>query len=632
MTLIAARALVKSYGARTLLGGVDVVIREGERVGLVGLNGSGKTTLCRVLGGIEPPDGGEIMRARGASIATLEQQPSFAPGLTARQAVSLGLRAWTEARDRHVAVSQRLARGDGDTGALLDAQAAAAADVERLGGWERDHEVDTLLRHLSVPDPGVLVERSSGGERRRVALAQILIARPDLAILDEPTNHLDVETIAWLEEYLIDEHPGALLLVTHDRYLLDRVATRTLEIDRGEVHDYSGGYGRFLEAKAERQAQAARAESNRQNFLRREIEWLRRQPRARTTKQKARIERAVAARDLAPPPVDRVAELSFEATRSGKTILELHGLAVDVPGRRLIDGLDLVLQQGERLGIVGRNGTGKTSLLRVIVGELTAAAGSVVLGKRTRVAYFDQERSNLDPEKTVFENVAGDQSRIEIGGEVLDTRSWLERFSFDVHQQRQPVSSLSGGERARVALAKLLRQSANLVIFDEPTNDLDVATLAALEQMLVDHRGTTLVVTHDRWFLDRVATAILHLDGSGRALRYPGNYDTFQRLRAERLAQVAAERAVPAALDRTTKKAVLPRQGQSPRERAELDAVVVAIEMGERSVAELEVALGDPALYVQGGDAGKAKRAALQAARAEVERLTARWMELEERR
>lgn len=629
LTLLGARGLNKAYGPSVVLEGVDLSIAEGERVGLVGVNGSGKSTLARILAGVEEPDVGEVARRRGARLRYLEQEPAFAPGLSARAAVTEGLEAWAEAKGRYDRASAAIDRGEGELTTLLAAQAEAAADVERLGGWERGHEVDSLLGHLSVPDPEAEVARLSGGERRRVALARLLIARPDLAILDEPTNHLDVETIAWLEEYLVDEYPGALLLVTHDRYLLDRVTNRTLELSRGGVYDYDGGYERYLEAKAERLLHEARTEANRQNFLRRELEWLRRQPKARTTKQKARIDRAEAAKAQRAPPKDRAASLQLDEARAGKTVLEARGLDVAAGGRRLIAGLDMVLTQGERVGIVGRNGAGKTTLLRTLVGELAPAAGEVTRGQNTKISYFDQQRAELDLDKSVFDNVIGDQPKVELAGEVIDGRTYLERFLFDSHKQRQPARSLSGGERARVALARLLRQPANLLVFDEPTNDLDVATLASLEDLLSRFQGTSLVVTHDRYFLDRVATAIVHIAGDGTAVKYPGNYGDFERYREEALARKkeearAKEEAAP------TRPAPRPaaRKGLSRAERAELEGIVDAIGEAEARVAELEARLGAPEVYAN-GDEVKRVSAEVAEAKDEVARLNARWEELE---
>ncbi len=475
----------------------------------------------------------------------------------------------------------------------------------------------------------------SGGEQRRVALARALIARADLTILDEPTNHLDAETVEWLEQYLIDEHAGAVLLITHDRYLLDRVAERTLEVADGEVFSYDGGYELYLEQKAERMAHAARTEQNRQNFVRRELEWLRRQPKARTTKQKARIDRAEAAIGVQAPKAEPTHSFELDVARSGKTILETRGLAVEINGRTLIKNLEMFLTEGDRIGVVGANGIGKTTLLKTLLGEREPSGGKVVLGQNTKVAYFDQQRSGLENDKSIFENIGTDQSRIQIGSEVMEPRTYLERFGFDSHKQRQPVGSLSGGERARVALARMLRQTANLVVMDEPTNDLDVSTLGALESMLVELGATALVVTHDRWFLDRVATAILAFEGDGRVALYPGNYESFRRLSAggARPAGLSALRRLPKRCKRRIGLARSParrrrRRSAEPRRRSS-QAAPDAIERAEQQVSSLEQKLADPSTYSASGTDVPRLVAELDAAKAEVARLMARWEELE---
>ncbi len=637
VSIVTAQGIHRAYGNHTVLRAADLSIDPGERIGIVGLNGAGKSTLSRILAGTEPADLGTVARRRGASIAYLEQVPSFEGDPTAFEAVTSGLLGWSDAVARHEAASLALSSGVGNIGYLLEQQATAQADVERLGGWDREHNVLAFMNHLSIRRPDAKVSSLSGGEQRRVALARVLISSPDLAILDEPTNHLDAETIEWLEAYLIDEYQNAILLITHDRYLLDRVAQRTVEVANGEVYSYDGGYQLYLEQKAERLAHMERTESNRQNFLRKELEWLSRQPKARSTKQKARIERAETAKGVSAPKLDRTATLELDVVRSGKTILELRDLRVEIGGRVLIHDLSLFLTEGERIGIVGPNGSGKTTLLKTLLGELKPASGSVVLGQNTKVAYFDQRRSGLDDSKSIFDNVAGDQSKIELGGEVIEARSYLERFAFDPHKQRQIVGSLSGGERARVALARLLRQSANLVILDEPTNDLDTATLGALESMLVDFGITALVVTHDRWFLDRVATSVLAFEDGGHATRYPGNYETYRRLRAEResVPKPSSPPSAPAktlpvaavAKDRSAKK-----KGLNNVEQRELGSLPDAIERAERRVSDLGQALANPKTYAASGKEIAKVGAELELAKAEVDTLTQRWEELERKK
>ena len=638
MSIVAAHGLQKGYGNHIVLRSADLIIEPGERVGVVGLNGAGKSTLGKLLAGVETSDAGTIAKRRGARIEYLEQVPKFDGELTAEQAVMQGLSAWNDAVARHGAASAALGDPSADTERLLNEQASAADEVERLGGWDQLHRVHAVMGHLGVARPDAQIKEFSGGEQRRVALARLLVSRPDLAILDEPTNHLDAETIEWLEQHLIEEFPGAVLLITHDRYLLDNVAQRTVEVADGEAFSYDGGYERYLEQKAERQAHAQRAESNRQNFLRRELEWLRRMPKARTVKSQSRIDRAEAALNAPKPKYEKTVSLELDVSRAGKTLLELRDTSLDIGERHLVKSLTLFVVQGDRIGIVGPNGAGKTTLFKAILGQHPLAGGTINVGKNTKVAYFDQKRSGLDDSKSIWDNVTGDQSRIELGGEVIDPRSYLERFAFDSHKQRQPVGSLSGGERARVALARLLRQSANLVLFDEPTNDLDVATLGAVESMLVDFGVTALIVTHDRYFLDRVASSILAFEGEGVVVHYPGNYDQFRRLRAEaREARKAAAKAAPTPVSGSP-KAPAPSQPPAAKKKAlsaseekELRGLPDRIDEAEQLVSSLQGKLGDPATYAGGGSVVTVQRE-LDAARAEAERLTARWEELEVKR
>jgi ATP-binding cassette subfamily F protein uup len=606
-------------------------------VGVIGRNGTGKTTLGKILAGLEPPDQGQLICRRGARIEMLEQVPHLEPALSAEEAVAEGLKAWSDAARRHQAVSEELTAGRGDMDALVHAQQEAAEDVERLGGWDQSHRVRSLLELLGIRQVTANVGQMSGGEQRRVAMARLLISRPDLAIMDEPTNHLDADTIEWLETYLVDEYQGALVLITHDRYLLDNVAQRTAEIADGEVYVFDGGYGRFLEQKAERDEQESRTEQNRQNFLRREIEWLRRMPKARTTKQAARIDRAEAAIAAPKPKVEKTAQLALEVTRSGKTLLELHEFGVSIGDRVLCRPFNWTLLAGERVGIVGPNGAGKTTFLRALLGTDKPSTGTAEFGKNTKVAYLDQQRTSLDDSATVFENVVGDQTKIVIAGQPIEPYSYLERFGFFRQMMYQPVASLSGGERARVALARLLRQSANLLVLDEPTNDLDVSTLGALESMLVDSGASVLIVTHDRWLLDRVATSLLVWNTSSSEVSYHvGNYSTYRRLQLEQNAGSAApparsekrESAPPTA----TRAAKTKKKSLSFAEVKELETLPDAIETAERRVKELMQQLSDPATYASGGANVTQLQRDLEVAKPAVERLMQRWEELESKR
>ena len=548
MPVITAHSVTKAYGLRPLFDQATFTIRRGEKVALLGPNGTGKSTLLRVLAGLEPLDTGTIDRRRDAVILYLPQEPELDPARTPREIAREGLTQWHAAKSKYDEVSERIGAGE-TTDELMAEQAKLAEDVERLGGWSRDHEVDEILLHLGVIDVERPVGTMSGGEKRRVALARILVAKPDLAIFDEPTNHLDADTIAWLEEYLVREFPGAVLLVTHDRYVLDKVATRVFDLENGQVTEYTkrsdreGAFVDFLEQKAERLAQAGRVESNRQNFLRKEIEWLRRGPKARSTKQKARIQRAETAISADGPRLRGEVELvGLEAgsSRLGKTILDIQNVSLDLGGRRLIDDLSLRLVKGARVGIVGPNGAGKTTLLKLVTGELVPTSGKVTKGLQTKIAYFDQSRSTLRDDWTVFDNVAEREhsdktggGTVTIGDRVLGMRAYLELFMFDGAALRRKVSALSGGERARVALALALKTGANTLLLDEPTNDLDMDTLGALEDLIETWPGCVLVVSHDRWFLDRVATSILAFEGGGKVQLYAGNWESYREQKRE---------------------------------------------------------------------------------------------------
>lgn len=635
MPVLVAQDITKAYGQKTILDHVSLSIHAGERVGLVGSNGSGKSTLARILAGLEVPDGGTVAVRREASVAYLAQEPVLDANLTARAIVTEGLGAWFLAKTNHDALSARIASGESHSDKLLAEQADAAAQIERFGGWDLMHRVEEILGHLGIERPDALTGQLSGGDKRRVALAKILVSPPTLLILDEPSNHLDVETIAWLEKYLVEEFSGALLVVTHDRYLLDRIVDRTLELHRGAVHSYDGGYETYLEAKAERMALEARTEQNRQNFLRGELEWLRRQPKARTTKQKARIQRAESAKDARPQRAERTARLVTEASITGKTLAELRNVTVEIADRTLVRDMNLTILAGERIGIVGRNGTGKTSLIRTILGELPPARGSVILGKNTKVGYFDQHRSGLDEDASVYDNVAATGNKIELGGQPIEVRSFLERFAFDPHAQRQPVRSLSGGERARVALARMLADKHGLLILDEPTNDLDLPTLSALEEMLTDYEGSALVVTHDRWFLDRVATSLLVFEGNGQVVRYAGGYSDYLQQRAA--AESAREEAsrIAAETKAVTKDKPPPKnaktKGLTWAEQREFDTILERIEVAEREVSDCEQALADPALYAARAAEVPAMTRKLDEAKARAATLMARWEELEQK-
>ncbi len=639
MPVLDAQELTKTLGTRTLLQGVNLTIARGEKVGLVGDNGAGKSTLARILAGKLEADQGQINRRKGSQVAYLEQDPSFPDGITAGAAALSGLTSWQKYKNRYDELCAELADpalSEAKLEELLAAQEDVTKHIEHLGGWGRHDEAERILRTLGIGDPNQLLATMSGGERRRVALAALLIQAPDLAILDEPTNHLDADTIEWLEEYLTNVFAGALLLITHDRFLLNRVVTRTLEVENGQVFSYSGGWEDYLIGREERNALKERTEANRQNFLRREIEWLRRQPKARTGKQKARIKRAESAISAAPDAKTKSLTLGIEEQRLGGTIIEARGVAVKIADRELVHPFDLHLTKGMRLGIVGHSGAGKTTLLRTLLGEIPCGAGEVIRGKNTKISYLDQSRTGLNEEDTVFDAITDGRPSVQVGTNEYSSYSYLERFGFRGEAIRQKVAGLSGGERARVALARLLLSTANVLVLDEPTNDLDVMTLSALEELIQSLQGVALIVTHDRYFLDRVATATLAIDRHRQAHLIQGgftNYAEFRKeyerrrklLEEERLASQKANDAPPARPSASKKKL-------SYGEEIELSGLMERIETLSAQVAALEEQLSDPSLHTERRDEAASIQTELELRRNELEETEMRWLELEERK
>ncbi|WP_221252059.1 ABC transporter ATP-binding protein [Desulfuromonas versatilis] len=629
MNVIDISGLQKAYGARTILADVNIAVGEGEKVGLIGRNGSGKSTLLRILAGLEDADRGQIMRQRGLKAEYLPQEPVLDPALSVRQILEECL---VEARcrlDRYQQIAEALQGADpAQTESLLAEQHDIQGWLDLHRGWSLDHRVTDICGKLGIHDLSQRAGELSGGQAKRVALAGVLLREPDLLMLDEPTNHLDADTVAWLEEALL-QYPGAVVLVTHDRYFLDRVATRMFELEQGTMGVYLGGYGAYLEQKQMEMEQEGRTQSRLANLLRREDAWLHRGAKARTTKQKARIDRVDELRQQRKTVGSREVELQFGMDqRLGGTILELQKVSLGYPDKQLIAGLDLILRKGERIGILGPNGSGKSTLLKTILGQLEPLAGEVVLGKNTRIGYIDQDRSGLDPELYVHETL-GEGEWVTVAGEKRHKIGYLESFLFSAQEQRKRVSTLSGGERARLLLAKLMLQGANLLILDEPTNDLDIPTLQVLEEALNDYPGCLLVVTHDRYFLDRVSTGILHFEGDGKVVFYEGNYETFCALKAQQLQEQKEQRK--AEVKKAEPKEAPPRKraGLSYKEKLELEQVEKDIEALEGKKAELEGLLADPS-GIEGGPQGME---AVSRSFSEVEErlmaLMERWEELE---
>ncbi|HYU16279.1 MAG TPA: ATP-binding cassette domain-containing protein [Candidatus Acidoferrum sp.] len=602
--VLTVQDLWKSFGDRRVLGGVSFAVHERDRIGLIGVNGSGKSTLMKMV----------VSGAVGGAGVDAVESHALEP--------DEGLITWRrELRLEYVAQEPR-----------LDPDATVATALDR-GPEVPAHEIRGLSAALHLPPADARLGVLSIGERRRVALARALLAGADLLALDEPTNHLDARTVEWLEERLAATR-GALLVVTHDRYFLDRVATRILELDRGRLYAYEGDYTRFLERQAERLSVEAGQEQERAAFVRRELDWIRRGPKARGTKQKARIERFDAAVAAQPGAADRAPRSMAlrlpTGGRLGKTILELRGLGRRVGERRLFAGVDLAMKPGDRIGVVGPNGAGKTTLIRTLLGLDLPDEGEVLVGQNTRFAYLEQGRSDLVTEHTVLDEVSGGDDFVYLEDGPIHVRTFLRMLLFADSDADRPVGSLSGGERNRVQLAKLLRRGGNLIVLDEPTNDLDLMTLGALEQALVDFPGCAFVVSHDRWFLDRVATGILAFEGGGLVAFHEGDYSSYEARRRARGEEAPARASEPAPRRPVARKAPDGPRRMTYKERQELAGMEPAILAAEARVAELEARLSDPSLFKERGAEVPALVAELDRARAAVERLFSRWHELEE--
>ena len=621
-----------TYGERHLLRGVTFLVGDQDRVGMVGPNGTGKSTLLRILAGVEQPDHGNRIVRRDLTIGYLSQDPFIDPRLRVRDLAREGLAGHGEVLEELERVHEAMAQAGAELGGLLKRQSVLEDRLESLGGHDVEHRVESLIDAVGLPEPDAILGEMSGGERRRAALARILVGDPDLLLLDEPTNHLDTEVIVWLEDFLRQSRAG-LVLVTHDRYFLDRVVDRIVELDRGVLQEYQGSYVDFLMARPDRLAREQAMEATRRNLLRRETDWIRRSPPARTSKSKSRIQQYDDLVAAAPETVQ--SDLSFEipcAHRLGERVITLQGLGVSFDGNPVLKGLDLEVAKGERLGIIGANGAGKTTFLNVCTGKLEPDAGEVRVGSTVRFSTIDQTRSDLDDDKTVVEEVAGDNDYVFVGGRGLRIESYLEGFLFPSQMLRTRIGDLSGGERNRVLLAKLLAVGGNVLILDEPTNDLDLMTLRVLEEALCAFRGSALIVSHDRWFLDRVATRILHLSRDGAYRVHSGDVTGLLDL----LATEAVEEARARAAARTRPQRVKQPGAASPsklssRERNELAALPDRIHEVEAELAALDERLADPKLY--SGDRqemGKIveRRKGLES---ELKAMYARWEELEAR-
>jgi sulfate-transporting ATPase len=518
----------KFYGPdRQVLANISLSFLPGAKIGVLGPNGAGKSTLLRIMAGRDEPSSGIAELAPGATVGLLEQEPELDPEKDVRGNAEVGVRALRELLDRFDAISARMAEPDAEIDTLLREQAAVQEEIDRRDAWTLDATLDRAMDALRLPDGDRDVLTLSGGERRRVALCRLLLQAPDLLLLDEPTNHLDVESVAWLERFLA-EYKGTVVAVTHDRYFLDNVAGWILELDRGRGIPFEGNYSSWLEQKQARLAAEEKQESARRRTLARELEWVRMSPKARQAKSKARL--AAYERLLAEERNVRLERVEMHipaGPRLGDVVVEADALAKGYGDRLLFDGLTFSLPPGGIVGVIGPNGAGKTTLFRMIAGEVEPDAGELRVGDTVELAYVDQSRASLDPANSVWKEISGGRETIELGPREVSSRQYTSWFNFKGSDQQKRVSDLSGGERNRLHMAKLLRSGGNVLLLDEPANDLDVDTLRALEEALLDFAGCAVVISHDRWFLDRIATHILAFEGDSEVTWFEGSWQEY---------------------------------------------------------------------------------------------------------
>ncbi len=612
-SLLSASELRLSYGRQILLDGVSLTVAPGEKVGLVGRNGCGKTSLLRILAGENQPDAGEISRRRNLRAGYLPQEFELDGNLTVLQNIEAGASDVVGWIDRY------------ENGDCSDKEMSELLEkIEHADGWDLETRIKAEVRALAAPPLDAVVGPLSGGEKRRVALCRALASQPDLLLLDEPTNHLDSESIRWLENFL-QGFPGALMFVTHDRYFLETIATRIVEIANGKAYSHPGNYTAFLESKALRQQISEQGERRRQRFLRAELEYVRAGVRAQRSKSRHRLETFYSIEGMEAPPEEREMDLLIPPPPAlGNTAVELTDLGAKVGDDRwLFQNLNLSIRPGECTGIVGRNGSGKTTLLKICLGERTPDAGTAAIGKRVVFNYIDQARMQLDGTGTVMEEVATSGEIVRFGSQVLSARAYLRRFLFEDSRVNERVDKLSGGERARLMLAKVLCRGGNVIVLDEPTNDLDLQSLRMLEEALADFDGSVVVVSHDRYFLDRICDQIVAFEENDVIVQ-AGNYAYYLEKKGGRPAAAIAAPAPPPLAPVDAPKA----RKLTYKEQRELESMEATILDAEQRVAKIETLLADPDFFVSRASEAPALITELEQEKSTVTKLYARWESL----
>jgi ATP-binding cassette ChvD family protein len=533
------RAVRKAHGDKVILDNVTLAFLPGAKIGVVGPNGTGKSTLLRMMAGVEQPSNGDARLMPGFSVGILDQEPALNEAKDVLGNVEEGVAETKALLDQYNEIAEKMATDYSDE--LLEEMGKLQEQLDHRNAWDLDSQLEQAMDALRCPPPDADVSVLSGGERRRVALCRLLLQQPDLLLLDEPTNHLDAESVLWLEQHL-EKYQGTVVAVTHDRYFLDNVAGWILELDRGHAYPYEGNYSTYLETKATRLKVEGQKDAKRRKRLEDELEWVRSSPRARQAKSRARLERY----EEMAAEADQNRKLDFEeiqippGPRLGQIVVETSGLTKGFGDRVLIENLSFSLPPNGIVGIIGPNGVGKTTLFKMIVGEEQPDAGSLKVGETVQIAYVDQSRGRIDPDKNVWEAISDGESFIRAGRTEIPSRAYVAAFGFKGPDQQKPAGILSGGERNRVNLALTLKQGGNLLLLDEPTNDLDVETLSSLENALLEFPGCAVITSHDRWFLDRIATHILAWEGDSRWFWFEGNFEAYEKNKIDRLGAEAA--------------------------------------------------------------------------------------------
>ncbi|ANT64536.1 MULTISPECIES: ABC-F family ATP-binding cassette domain-containing protein [Prosthecochloris] len=592
MVLLTVEGISKQYGLKELFRDVSFGIDEKDKVGIIGPNGCGKSTLLKILAGIEQPDSGKVMTTRQKRIAWLPQDSPYNPQDTILQAVLTGGDPLLRLVCDYEHACSELELDGGQTEALVEKVTALSHQLDTANGWEIESNVRAVLGKLGLHDPEKKMGALSGGQRKRVALAHALVMPSDALILDEPTNHLDADSVEWLEAYL-RRYQGAILLVTHDRYFLDRMATRMIELDGHSSQVFTGGYSSYLQQKAEQEAEEARADRKRLALQKQELEWLRSGCKARTTKQKARIQRAEGLLEAPGRQEKKELDIGMQAERLGNMIIEFHHVSKAWNDTPLISGFDYIMQKGDRIGIIGPNGSGKTTLLEMVAGRLQPDTGSIEIGKTVRIGYYDQMSRGLDDSMRVIDYIKEEAENIKLkDGTMLSASKMLERFLFEPSVQYNRIGNLSGGERRRLYLLRQLIGSPNVLLLDEPTNDLDIPTLQVLEEFLDSWQGALITVSHDRYFLDRTVDYIFAFEEGGHIHRYPGNYSVYLDSRdVPQKVQKTSSKETPTAPKATAEPSKKKGQKLSYNERRELTQLEERIARNEARQQEIALEL-----------------------------------------